>query len=588
MQHPETARTRSLTIIAQDPSITVGRRILRATVDVRAETLGRGPWGHRVQVIDYDASTGSLYKAHAASAYNGRRGACLDPFARATDRELLDNPQFHAQNAYAIAMRTLARFEFALGRRVGWGFKKHQLKIAPHAFADANAFYSADDEALVFGYFPGTSGDMVFSCLSHDVVAHETTHALLDGVRHRYLDPSSPDQAAFHEGYADIVALLSVFSLSGIAELLIDHTNDGRTRRARDHKGKDRIRRSAVTPGALKRSMILGLAEQMGAEMSGVRGQALRHSAELTPSAEYYNNRRKFPDYVEPHQRGEILVAAILHAFVHVWVTRLRALGEVTPGFIDRQRAIEEGAGAADYLLTMSIRALDYMPPTHILFGDFLSALITADLEIRPNDAKYRFRQHLREAFAAFGITAACPGTELEPGRWTVETNEYSLARARFESMQRDPDEVYGFIWENRKKLELDEEAYGEVLSVRPCVRIGPDDGFPLRETVVEFYQVMKVTAAELKRLHMRKPRGMPDNTEVSLYGGSALVFDEFGRLKYNIHNRINNARRQQARIDYLWEYGFFDPGASALRRFSAMHTRRAMAATLERRTEGW
>ena len=65
----------------------------------------------------------------------------------------------------------------------------------------------------MFGYFAGTNDETICSCLSHDVVAHETTHALVDGLRERYTDPSSPDQAAFHEGFADIVAILSIFSL---------------------------------------------------------------------------------------------------------------------------------------------------------------------------------------------------------------------------------------------------------------------------------------------------------------------------------------------------------------------------------------
>jgi hypothetical protein len=36
------------------------------------------------------------------------------------------------------------------------------------------------------------------------------------------VEPSSPDQAAFHEGFADITALLSVFSLKDVVEVLID------------------------------------------------------------------------------------------------------------------------------------------------------------------------------------------------------------------------------------------------------------------------------------------------------------------------------------------------------------------------------
>lgn len=73
-------------------------------------------------------------------------------------------------------MRTLARFEQALGRRVDWNFRAHQLKVVPHAFEQANAFYAPDAEALVFGYYHSNDGP-VFLSLSHDVVVHETTHA---------------------------------------------------------------------------------------------------------------------------------------------------------------------------------------------------------------------------------------------------------------------------------------------------------------------------------------------------------------------------------------------------------------------------
>ena len=63
---------------------------------------------------------------------------------------------------------------------------------------------------------------MIFSCLSHDVVAHETTHALVDGLRSCYLDPSSADQAAFHEGISDVVALFSVFALDDVVKAVLD------------------------------------------------------------------------------------------------------------------------------------------------------------------------------------------------------------------------------------------------------------------------------------------------------------------------------------------------------------------------------
>ena len=554
-------RTRKLTIIAQDPSIRVNGRILRTEVEIPAEELQPGPWGYRVHTVDFDSSTGTLYQPLKYPPL--KDGANGDPFKRATDRQLLSDPNFHAQNVYAIVMRILARFEFALGRRVSWGFYGHQIKIAPHAFADANAFYSERDQALMFGYFPGEKR-MVYTCLSHDIVAHETTHALLDGLRERYTDPSSPEQAAFHEGFADIVALLSVFSLPGIVETIIDLNAPRRNSR--------QIASSVLTIDALRDSMLLGLAKEMGQELPAIRGNVLRRSVDLTPSREYIKQQ----EYVEPHRRGEILVAAVLNAFLSVWVKRLSTLGEVAPGFLDRGRVVEEGAAIADYLLTMVIRALDYTPPVNLEFCDFLSAILTSDREINPNDTKYEFRETLRKSFTSYGIDPASPGTTAEPGIWCPPDGGITTDRIRFDSLQRDPDEVFRFIWENRKPLRLFENAYSRVLSVRPCLRIGPD-GFAMRETVAEYMQIVELQASELGRLKIRVPADMPKTEEVKLTGGGALIFDEYGKLKYHINNRLDNSERQSQRVEYLWGYGFFQ-NPSAFRNFAALHRQRATA----------
>src|SRR5207247_6635358 len=105
----------------------------------------------------------------------------------------------------------------------------HSITIALYAFADVIAFYSRDDRAFFFGYFMGGNGKPIFTCLSHDIVAHETTHALLDGLRKRYMERSTPDQAAFHEGFADVVAVLSVFSLPDVVDAGLDLASGGRS-----------------------------------------------------------------------------------------------------------------------------------------------------------------------------------------------------------------------------------------------------------------------------------------------------------------------------------------------------------------------
>ena len=266
--------TRRMTVIAQRSGgpATATTSSWR-TIDVRRRGPRAGPIGYRVQVVDFDSTERVFRGSHDLPATYDEEPKAWHEGNASIERDF----RFHAQNTYALVMKTLARFEFALGRRIPWSFRTHQLKVAPHGMADANAFYSPEAEGLVFGYFNGSSGEPVFTCLSHDIVVHETTHALLDALRERYLDPSNPDQAAFHEGFADVIALLSVFSQPEVVEHLL----------LGDDKPSSRVNligRSKVLPNALRKSALFGLAEQMGSELEGVRGKPLRPSAQLEPS----------------------------------------------------------------------------------------------------------------------------------------------------------------------------------------------------------------------------------------------------------------------------------------------------------------
>src|SRR6185369_1000266 len=157
---------------------------------------------------------------------------------------------------------------------------------------------------------------------------HETTHALVDGLRERYTDPSSPEQAAFHEGFSDVVSLLSIFALPAVVETVIDM---GATHRK---NAPELINASSLTKEKLRESALFGLADEMGAELSQIRGNPLRQSAKMPPSTTYID----LPEFMEPHKRGEILVAAMMNAFIEVWVNRLKGLGQQSRGGLDRKR----------------------------------------------------------------------------------------------------------------------------------------------------------------------------------------------------------------------------------------------------------
>ena len=76
----------------------------------------------------------------------------------------------------------------------------------------AERLHSPEDGAIFFGYLPLDGGTELQTCSTRRR-RPETTHAVLDGLRPRFAEPGLPDQPAFHEALADIVALLSVFSL---------------------------------------------------------------------------------------------------------------------------------------------------------------------------------------------------------------------------------------------------------------------------------------------------------------------------------------------------------------------------------------
>jgi hypothetical protein len=509
----------SFTIIARDPSVRVKGRILRASVEVPAEALRPGPGGARAQVIDYDATTRTLYQPGLEPH--------VDRFATASDRTLLASPHFHAQNAFAIAMRTLGRFEQALGRPVEWAFGGHQIKIAPHAFEGANAFYSKQTEALLFGYFPARSGrGMVYSSLAHDVVAHETAHALLDGIRGRYIEPAGPDQAAFHEGFADLVALLSVLALpEAIGAAVARGRGAGRWR--------------------LTDTSLLRVAREVGRESGGL--PALRHPADLRPSRSLLARR----EYLDPHRRGEVLVAAVLRTFLELWNAQ-------ASGVSRRAQAAQLGAAWADYTLTALIRALDYCPPVDLSFGDFLSALLTADLEYSGPPTRL-FRDSLRRNFAKFGISPSSAAAVPEPGVWLRASGELRAA-VPADSLDRNKEELFRFVWRHREALRIPDEAHVRVESVNP-VRKTDARGFAVREVVAEYVKTVRLRAGELAWMSppVLKPPGMPDAQMVTLTGGGTLIFDEQARLKFDIRSSLQDAARQSARLRHLWDTGHYE-----------------------------
>ena len=112
----------------------------------------------------------------------------------------------------------IERFERYPGRRFRWQ-GKDKLRLVPHAFEGRNAFFDPERKAVLFGYYradtvdPGANlpNQMIFTCLSSDIIAHEVTHAIVHRLR-PYSEATHKDVFAWHEAFADLIALFQHFA----------------------------------------------------------------------------------------------------------------------------------------------------------------------------------------------------------------------------------------------------------------------------------------------------------------------------------------------------------------------------------------
>jgi hypothetical protein len=552
------------------------------------EGLSKGPVGEYLEVIDYDPASRCFYAPVDLDS----------PLVLAQDglAPTEGNPQFHQQMVYAVAMTTIRNFERALGRYAFWAPHVvrpapappvhvddyvQRLRVYPHALREANAYYSPTKKALLFGYFtasPSTTSDghfpggTVFTCLSHDVIAHETTHALLDGLHPRYTESTNPDSLAFHEAIADIVALFQHFSFPEVLRHQI-----------------------AKTRGDLSSQNELGrLAQQFGRGV-GLHGALRDAIGAVDPQTNEWRPQKPDPeDYRrkwEPHDRGAILVAAIFDAFRAIYRLRVNDLyriatsgtGVLAPGAIHPDlvnRLAEEAAKSAQHVLNMCVRALDYTPPVDIDFGDYLRAIITADSDLVPDD-DLGYRVAFIEAFRRRGIYPSDVKTlSIDSLRWPVsrrskfegkaqsfsaELLQYTSHLRNAASSRRDfydksklfAGQLHGWIEAKASSwVPFLEEVTGRALrffdplsgiensqgvnrfelhSVRSAQRVGPD-GDALNHAVVTITQKRKDLVAK----------------DIPFRGGATLIFNlDTGRLQYAICKGIDDQARLKAQQDF-------------------------------------
>ena len=394
-RYPPPARRR-LRVFSLDPTLSRLEGVT-AVLSVPWEPLKPGPVGARVRVVDWDET---LNEYAAAADLDDPYLLAQDGLAPSeADRE------FRQQMVYAVISSLLETLDQARGRRLQWcnvwrrpGLAGRPamapMPVYPQSLHEANAHYRPG-EGLHFGVFHAAGdgagtlfpGQLVYGCLSHDIVNHETTHAFLHELRPRSFEPTGPDAIAFHEGFADIMAILQHFRLPGLLEAQVVRTGT-----------------ALWEPGPF-----IELAGEFG--RGAGRGEAIRQALDNAASPTSYDQ------HTEPHQRGAVLVAAFFDAFFAAYRYRIADLvrlagvsGPQVPGQVLPQdlvtRVAMEARVAAAMVQGMAVRAIDYLPPVDITFGDFLEAVLTADTDLFPED-RDGFRRSLVESCRRRGIYPA-------------------------------------------------------------------------------------------------------------------------------------------------------------------------------------
>lgn len=159
-----TASTKPMGFYLQDPSLPK----LRDDYDFSLnQDYLRGSGSSRIMIRDTTDQGAEVYPS-----LDFAKESDLS-FEHFEEEGLIDNPQFHQVNTFAVLNKALDLVEEEIGHKLNWR-DGGALVIRPHAFEGMNAYYDPTSPSLNFGYFTSPfRRTPVWTCLSHDVVTHE-------------------------------------------------------------------------------------------------------------------------------------------------------------------------------------------------------------------------------------------------------------------------------------------------------------------------------------------------------------------------------------------------------------------------------
>ncbi|MHB2019904.1 MAG: gluzincin family metallopeptidase, partial [Candidatus Xenobia bacterium] len=289
-----------------------------------------------------------------------------------------EDPRFDAAQLYGSAYRAMKMAEKYIGRPIPWGFKndleRDTLLLHPHAGMDVmNAFYSSESGSLnTFSYKDPLTHEVLRTGSSADIDAHETGHALLDGIRHMYIQDLSVFGAGFHEAFGDMVAFLTALQDDKVIEALYQETNG-------DLMQPNVVNKIAERMGLAVSHTIMKKVDPDADEKDYLRTMANNFKMADQHFFPYLPNR-KDPDSIgqEPHSFCNIFTGAFYELFCRIYSD---AASDPKHPFAD---AVAEARDAVGKLL---FRGMEFAPVGSPKYDQIALSMIKADA--LDNDGKY-------------------------------------------------------------------------------------------------------------------------------------------------------------------------------------------------------
>jgi hypothetical protein len=255
--------------------------------------------------------------------------------------------EFDAVHTFAIVRMVLTLFErLESPAQVPWqwntGGNTDPLDVFPHAGVTQNAFYSRNLKALKFFFFDsGTPPETIFTCRSLDITAHETGHAILDGLQPGWIGSSNlPQPGGLHESFGDLTAIFLALSQLDQAEAIIAQT------KANLHA----------------KNFLADLAEQFGLALGQTNG--LRNADNDLKLSQVSN---------EVHELSKVFTGGIYDVLADIFA-------------FERKPAVEDEAftlyRVGRYVHGLVVRAIADSPGTNASYADVVNqmlALVTSD-----------------------------------------------------------------------------------------------------------------------------------------------------------------------------------------------------------------